>query len=291
MAIRNHIVPAFGSTALARLSAVQLQALYAAMLREGFAPATVAHAHAVIHKALKTALRLGHFTRNVADLVSAPSARKHQREMVSLTPEQAHTLLDAARGERLEALYVLAVSTGMRLGEMLALKWEAVDLDGAILDVRHTLHHEAAGAWRLTTPKTAKSRRRIDLPSLAVEALRAHRTRQLEERLRAGEGWEEHRFIFTRNDGEPLRGTHVLERHFRPLLRRAGLPAIRIHDLRHTAATLLLSEGVNIKAVSETMGHSDIAITLGIYGHLLPTMQKDVTRAMDRVLGARQARA
>jgi integrase len=282
--VRVHLIPALGSTRLLKLSAQQVQAFYAAKRREGrLAPASIAHLHAVLHSALEQAERLGLVPRNVADLVKAPRPSA-EHEMHVLTPEQAQTLLDAASGDRLEALYVLALTTGMRLGELLALRWRDVDLDTATLHVLHTLHHEQFGAWKLTRPKTAKSRLRIALTPRAVEALHSRRVRQAEERLALGEAWADHGFIFTRQDGEPLRGTHVLERGFHPLLQRAGLPLIRFHDLRHTCATLLLVQNVPAKVVSELLGHSSVAITLDRYSHVLPSMQQSAAAAMEQVL-------
>src|SRR5262249_31673586 len=152
-------------------------------------------------------------------------------------------LLTAAEGNRLEALYVLALNTGMRTGEMLALQWPEVDLDGGTLRVRRTLHHAKGGMWHLTPPKTAKWVRELRLTADTMDALRAHHARQLAERM-AAETWEDHGFVFTWRDGEPMRGTNVLQNDFRPLLKRAGLPPIRLHDLRHTAATLLLGAGI-----------------------------------------------
>ena len=268
-----------------RLSAQHMQAFYAAMLENGLAPATVKYLHVVLHAALDQAVRLNIIPRNVTDLVTPP--RPSRREMQILTPEQAQTFLAAVCGRRLEALYVLALTTGMRQGELLALRWRDVDLDAARLHVSNTLHFGTKGVWRLGSPKTAQSRRRVDLAPMAVEALRAHRTRQLEERLLVGPDWHDHDFVFPRGDGEPLRGMQVTHRDFQPLLERAGLPCIRFHDLRHTAATLLLLANVPAKVVSELLGHSNVGITLNLYSHVLPSMQRDAANAMQRMLSAR----
>ena len=281
LAVRVHLIPALGGVRLARLSAQQVQGLYAAKLTAGLAPATVAHLHAVLHRALRAAERLTLVARNVAELVSAPRPQEH--EMHVLTFEQAQQFLEAARGDPLEALYALALTTGMRQGELLALQWEDVDLDGRVIHVRHTLQHGSAGTWTLGTPKTAKSRREVELNPSTVEALRAHRTAQLEARLAAGPLWQDHGLVFTRGDGEPMRGTHLLQRHFHPFLKRAGLPMIRFHDLRHTAATQLLLLGINSKVVQERLGHSNVGITLDRYSHVLPGMQRDAALAMERL--------
>jgi integrase len=282
--IRSHLVPAMGRVKLAKVTPQHLERLYADLLQRGLAPASVAHLHAVVHKALTTAHRQHLVPQNVADLVTAPSARKHRREMQVLSAEQANVLLVAARGDRLEALYVLALSTGARLGELLALRWGDVDFGSGVLEIAHSLHYDAGGAWALTSPKTAKGKRRIELTEGALRALKQHERRQKAERLAAGPAWQDHRFIFTRATGEPLRGTHILERQFRPLLQRAGLPPVRFHDLRHTAASLLLADGVHVLVVSQLLGHSDISMTLGVYAHLNPTMQRTARTSMERLL-------
>lgn len=291
VALRKHLIPGLGRVRLSQLSAQQVQTFYAAKLKAGrdsaaqLSEATVAHLHAILHHALDDALRLGAVPRNVADLVTPPRARR--REIAPLTPDQARQLLDAARGDRYECLYVLAVSTGMRLGELLALTWQDVDLDSGAVYVRHSLHHQRGGKWVLTTPKTESSRRRIRLSPLAIEALHAQRPRELAKRMALGpvRAGADHGFVFTRpTDSEPLRGTHLLAHHFRPLLKRAGLPAIRFHDLRHTAATLALIEHLPTKMVSEMLGHSSTAITDDLYAHMTPDAHRDVAEAMQRIL-------
>jgi integrase len=176
-------------------------------------------------------------------------------------------LLEAARGDRLEALYVLAVHTGMRQGELLALKWEHVDLDAGVLRVRGT--------------KTARSRRTVKLSQTALDALTSHLTRQLGEIDRVGNAWRENGLVFASEIGAPLNRHNLTQRSFRPLLERAGLPRVRFHDLRHTCATILLSKGVHAKFVQELLGHATIAIPLDTYSHVLPGMGGSTADAMD----------
>lgn len=288
--MRLHVVPTLGKLPLAKLTAPHLQRLYAAKLTEGLSPTTVNNCiHTVIHHALEDAMRMSLVPRNVADLVTPP--RPAKTEMRPFTPEEVQRLLRAAEGDRLEAFYTLMIHTGLRLGEALALHWADVDLDGAhpALSIKYTLYHPRGkrGEYILSEPKTAKSRRRIDLNHTTIEALRRHRVRQLEERLALGEAWIDGDFVFTRFDGEPLRGVHVLQRHFHPLLQRAGLPQRRLHDLRHTAATLLLLGNVPVKVVSELLGHSSVSITLDRYSHVLPSMGRDAASAMERMLAAK----
>lgn len=281
-AIRTHIVPALGSIRLTKLSAQHLQRFYAEKLASGLAPATVAHLHAIMHRALDAAARLDLVTRNVADLVTPPRAARH--EMHFLTVEQAQALLTGVRGDRLEALYILALVIGARQGELLALRWQDVDLDAGTLRIEHTLHFERAGMWRLAAPKTERSRRLIEVPSRAVEALRTHRTRQLAERLQMGEAWGQYDFVFTNVIGDPLRGTHLLERHFLPLLEHLELPRIRWHDLRHTCVSLAVRQGVPVPTISQMLGHSTPSMTYDVYAHVLPGMQKAATQAIQEAL-------
>jgi integrase len=196
--------------------------------------------------------------------------------MQALAPDQVIRLLAAAKDDRLEALYVLAVTTGLRQGELLGLQWEDVDFPGAALHVRHTLHELNGRLW-IGEPKTKRACRQVDLPAIAVVALRGHRERMLIEDRSDG-------LVFCDTQGGPLRKSNLLRRSFLPLLKRAGLPAIRFHDLRHTAATLLLAQGVHPKIVQERLGHSNIALTLDTYSHVLPGMGREAASKLDALL-------
>ena len=280
--VRVHIIPELGKVPLVKLTPQQIQRAYAKKLGEGLSPTTVHHMHAVLHKALDKALRLGLVQRNVSDMVDVPRMQHH--EMTTLSEEQVALLLDVARGDRLEALYVLAVVTGMRQGELLALKWRDVDLDLGRLQVRATLQQVSGGGFVFAEPKTDFSRRTIALSLVAVDALRAHRERQREERAHLGEIWEDLDLVFPNSLGRPIDGINLLKYWFFPLLKRAGLPRMRFHDLRHTAATLLLGRSINPKIVSEMLGHSHVSVTLGIYSHVTPHMQQQAADAMDAAL-------
>jgi integrase len=187
-------------------------------------------------------------------------------------------------------MYILALSTRMREGELLALSWSDIDFDRGILQITHSLQ-EGAGPVRrvLDEPKTPHSRRRIALSQSAMQALSLHQRRQEEERNRSGELWDpSYDLVFPNTLGRPLDPVHLRVRQFYPLLRKAGLPFIRFHDLRHTAATLLLRRGVNPKVVSEMLGHANISITLDVYSHVTPDMQEAAAQVMDEVLHTRQ---
>ncbi len=278
--IRVHIVPAIGATSLAKLTPQRLQELYADRRVAGLSPASVRQLHAILHRAFKQGMRWGVLVRNPADAVTPPRVERH--EMRALDPEQVMTLVDAARGERLEALIVLAVTGGLRQGELLALRWRDIDLEGAALQIHGTLQ-PTKGGFVVAPPKTARSRRQVALSMVAVEALRRHRARQIEERLQTGPAWEQPDLVFANEAGAYIDGRNM--RHFLdPLVARAGLPRIRFHDLRHSAATLMLSRGVHAKIVSEMLGHSQIAITLDLYSHVTPTMQRTATAEIDAAL-------
>ncbi|MBC5823364.1 MAG: site-specific integrase [Candidatus Eremiobacteraeota bacterium] len=235
-----------------------------------------------LHKALKQALRWRLVATNACEAVDKP--RTSHKPMKVLDAEQTRQFLEAAKFDRLRALYVLALATGMRQGELLGLQWEDVHLDERSLSVRHTLTRtygkarEEGKTFELTEPKTDAGRRRIDLPNVAVRALKEHRARMLAEGLRASP------FVFCSIDGNPLVKGNVVNRSFRPILKRANLPDIRFHDLRHTAATLMLKCNVHPKIVQSTLGHANVAITLNVYSHVLPTMQREAADKLDAIL-------
>lgn len=281
--MRVHVIPALGKAPLAKLTPQRLQALYADRLASGRSPTTVRHIHAVLHTALEQAVKWGLVMRNVADLVDAPHMRR--KEMLVLNANHARTFLATAQGDRLEALYTMALTTGMREGELLALRWRDLDLEASHVQVRNTLQKLPGEPPVIAPAKTDYSRRKIMLSDATVEALRRHRTRQMAERLALGSAWEDWELVFSTTIGTPLSGKNLLDRGLRPLLKLAGLPPLRFHDLRHTCATLLLLQGVHPKVVSEMLGHSNVGFTLQTYSHVLPDMQKQATEAMDRLFG------
>ena len=219
--------------------------------------------------------------RNVTDAAKAP--RPAPQEIRPLDLKQAKALLEAARTDRFEALYVLAVTTGMHQGELLGLRWEDVDLQNGLVWIRRTLTRNG-GRLLLGEPKTKRSRRTVRLTNTAVEALRVHLRRQLDEVERLGDLYEDRGLVFATQRGTLLNPTNLRNRSFAPLLKKAALPAIRFHDLRHTCATLLLGRNVNPKVVSEMLGHATIAITLDTYSHVLPDMQDHAARVLEDAL-------
>ncbi len=280
--VSRYVVPAIGRVQLKKLSAMQIQGMYRAMLDRGLSPRTVQYTHAVLHRALKQAVRWGLIPRNVSEDVDRP--RLLREEMRPLDRAQARRLLAVAHevGDRFEALYVLAIHTGMRPGELLGLKWEDVDLGASSGSLRV---NRALSGGKLATPKTKRSRRRIELGTGSVAALKAHRKRQLEERLQRAEFWQDHGLVFPSIVGTPLSHRNVV-RAFKGLLKHAGLPEeTRLYDLRHTCATLLLGSNVHPKFVQELLGHASISLTLDTYSHVLKGMDGGIGGAMDEALG------
>jgi integrase len=275
-AVEKHINPILGGLQLAKLAPAAVQAMVGKLEANGKGTDTRRIARIVLHRACKQALRWGMIPRNPVDAVEAP--RVARREMHVWTTEQAQAFLGAAKGDRLEALYVVALDSGMRLGELLGLQWAAIDLqaDNPYLMVKSTLQ-EVGGILALAEPKTSKSRRRIALSRVAIDALWDHKRRALAAGQADG-------FVFRDSRGGPLRRSHFHANQFKPLLKRAKVPAIRFHDLRHTMGSAWLAANVHPKVVQERLGHSTISVTMDIYSHVLPTMHQEAADHMGKLL-------
>jgi len=275
-----HIIPALGTVPLQRLTAAQLNALYADLLaggrcdgKGGLSARTVAYVHVTIRKALAEAVRWQLLTRNVADQATPPR-RQPSGELRTWSAAELRAFLGHVEGDRLYAAYVLAATTGLRRGELLGLRWRDLDLTAGRLSVTQTLI-SVTYAVSFSAPKTQAGRRSVALDPATVAALRAHRVAVLEERLALGLGAPaEDGLVFTTMDSAPLHPRQFSGR-FDRLVKAAGLPRIRFHDLRHTHATLSLQAGIHPKVVSERLGHSTIAITLDTYSHAIPAMQEE----------------
>jgi integrase len=276
---RVHIKPTLGRVKLKTLTPAQVRGLYRKKLDSGLAPRTVNYIHTTLHKALKDAVADGLIPRNATDAVKPP--RPEKPEIRPLTQDQARTLLVSAKDDRYYSLYVLALHCGLREGELLGLKWEDVDLNTGKLSVRRTLSETRTG-HRFEKPKNDKGRS-VKLSQRTIDALRSHRTRQKGERQVAAK-WEDMGLVFPTTTGTTMSCTNLLGRHFKPLLRRAGLPDIRLHDLRHTCATMLLKMGQHPKYVHELLGHANISITLDTYSHVIEGMGDGLADAMDGAL-------
>lgn len=272
--VRCHLVPHIGAVKLDKLNREHVKRLDAEMAKAKKSPRTRQFAYTILRKALDEAMRSGYITRNPAALVKRPTSRR--KVFQPFDQDQARRFLEAAAEDRLHALYVLAIATGMRQGELFALQWKNIDLESGRLSVRHTLQDQA-GKLVLGEPKTQKGNRLIKLPEAARQALVDHRQRMLAEGIAS-------EWVFCDRDGGPLRAGNVHRRSFKPLLKKAGVPEIRFHDLRHTAATLMLLAGVHPKVVQEILGHAQISVTLDTYSHVLPSMQDEAASAMNAIL-------
>ncbi|MCX6022161.1 MAG: tyrosine-type recombinase/integrase [Chloroflexi bacterium] len=284
--VRLHLAPELGKIALVKLTPQQVQAVIKKKLAAGLGPRRVQYIHAVLRMALEKALKWGLAARNVAKLVDAPSVPRH--EVQPLTPDQARQFLDAVKDNRFEALYMVALSLGLRQAEIFGLRWADMDLDAGTLRVTVSLQR-LGGTYRLVAPKTQKSRRLLSLPNATVAALRAHRVRQRDERQQAGDAWEDWQgtgLVFATATGGPLQGATITQNLHR-LLERAGLPRVRFHDLRHTAASLLLAQGVAPRMIMEVLGHNQISTTMDIYAHVMPAAMREAADRMDAMLAAR----
>jgi integrase len=238
--------------------------------------------HALLHLALEKAVKTGLVARNVTALTDPPSVNHQERP--TWTAAQARQFLEAIVGDPLEALYITAMYTGMREGELLALRWSNVDLKEGVLQVRESLSY-VRGTFLFTTPKTRRSRRDILLAEEVREAMQMHRSRQLTWKMSHRDAWDESlNLVFPNGAGHPIGASNLLARSFYPLIEQAGLPRIHFHDLRHTFAHIARREGVSTTAISEGMGHENEGTTDRFYGHVAPELQVRVVEAMTRAL-------
>lgn len=281
--LRRYVREALGSKKLSHLRPLDIQQVYSEMQERGLSARIVRYTHAVLSSALKQAVRWGMLTRNPASLVQLP--KQTRTEMRSLSGEEAGQFLKALAGNPYAVLFKFALATGMRPEEYFALQWKDVDLTHGTVTVQRALIWRKGGGWYFEEPKTARSRRTIPLPVSLSKELREHKRRQNEERLRLGSAWEVNDLVFCTAFGTPLSLQNLSVRHFKPAIKAAGLPkTIRLYDLRHSCATLLLLAGENPKVVSERLGHASITLTLDTYSHVLPDMQRGAAEKLERVL-------
>ncbi len=276
----RRLTSVLGDIPLRNLTPGLLQAAYAALLEQGFSKRTVEKTHAVLHRALDQAMHWGLTSRNPAEVVSPP--RSVRREMTALSGNQLQRLLQATTGSQWHPLWVLLGTSGLRLGEALGLHWQDIDMPGRRLAVRCAPQRQRGRGLVLVPPKTPRSRRTIYLSELAHGALEEQHENQLDRRNSA-KRWNESGLVFTNRTGGGLE-QGVAERALVKALAEAGLPRVRVHDLRHTTASLLLAAGTHPKLVQDLLGHSTITLTLDTYSHLTQPLHEQVTRTMDHVL-------
>jgi integrase len=268
--LHRYIVPTIGSLRLHQVTPVAIQGVYAGMLERGLSARTVRYAHAVLRSALQQAVKWLLLPSNPADAVDLP--KQAQGRAAALTEAEAARFLAAVAGREHHVFFALLLGTGLRPGEALALRWSDLDLGNDVLRVSRGAR-KVGRAWLFSEPKTAASRRSVDIPT-DLSTMLAGLPRHYE-------------LVFANADGDPVDYRGVVQHHFKPALERAGLPSsLRVYDLRHTHATLLLLAGVHPKIVSERLGHADISLTLNTYSHVLPGMQREGAAKLNAMLFA-----
>jgi integrase len=288
--VDGYVVPRIGSRQLGALTPGQLNTLYADLLVDGrrlsgsrspgLSPKTVRHVHTLLHKAFSDAVRWGSLSRNPADRAEPPRPRTPEMKVWDVA--QLRGFLSHVQADRLGPVWLLMATTGMRRGEVVGLRWSDVDLDGARISIVQT-HVLVNRRVIVSEPKTLKGRRSVALDPATVGALRQLRRRQLEERLAQGEFWTDTGLVAIHEDGTPI-NPRLFSSWFAQHARAAGLPPIRLHDLRHSYATAALAAGIPAKIVSERLGHANISITLDTYSHVLPNMQEKAAEQVAQLI-------
>jgi len=281
--IHLHIIPALGHIPVQKLTMRQVQ-MFCSKLQETLGPGRVKNIMSLLHGALEHAVQEGLVARNVSHGVKLPRQETTERHVLTL--EQASKLFEATSQHWLKVLFAVAVTTGLRRGELVSLKWQDLDIEKRTLQVQRNLIKPRRQPLRESGPKTPRSKRKITLPVFVMELLQEHRKNQEKMCHEAGDTWQEKGLIFCNEHGDYF-GLIRLERALHRLLATANLPQMRLHDLRHSAFTILLSMGVPAKVVQEIAGHSNINTTLGIYGHVIPGMHENAMGIWDNELGER----
>jgi integrase len=281
--LKRYVRPLLGSQKLSDVRSLDVQSVYSAMAERKLSPRTIRYTHAIINSAFRQAMKWNMLVRNPCDAVDLP--RKERKEMQALSKDEVGRFLMAAEGDTHQALFAFAITTGMRPEEYLALKWSDLNLDERTATVTRTLVWRKGGGWYFGEPKTSRSRRTVTFPESVAKALRTHRAKQAELKLKMGESYAKDNLVFATVDGTPVNARNLTLRHFKPCLRRAGLSdTLRLYDLRHTCATLLLAANEHPKIVSERLGHASITLTLDTYSHVLPSMQQAASDKLERLL-------
>lgn len=280
--MKKYVRPKLGGLKLSDIQEHQIQQLYGEMSRKGLSPKTIRDTHFVLSSALKQAVKWKMLIQNPCDLCELPRVEK--KEMKCFSVEEAKMFWDNLSQSKWCALFMLIIETGMRPEEYFGLQWNDINFEQKCLNIKRVVvERKKGGGFYFAETKTNKSRRRIPLSTPVLSALKNHRRNQLEERMKLGAGYQNLDLVFASQLGTPLQRKNFTDRHFKPLLEKCGLPKIRLYDLRHTMATLLLSEDVNPKIVQERLGHSSIVQTLDTYSHVLPTMQDEATAKLENL--------
>lgn len=279
--INKHIIPRIGDVPVKELNLARIERFYREMIEAGVGIRTIRYNHAILHKALAKAVYFGLVLPNPAHEAALPRLR--QSEMQILDESQISLFLIASASSKYHALYHLAITTGLREGELFGLRWSDLQWTSGVLHVQRQLQKLPRKGWSFVEPKTRAGRRSIQLGEGALQVLREHKLRQEQQKLFAGSSWQEHNLIFPCSVGTPSDPSN-LRKDFLRILEQAGLPKLRFHDLRHTAASLLLNHNVPVIVVSNMLGHSKPSVTLDVYGHLMNGMQGEAARIMDALV-------
>lgn len=288
---KRYVEPAMGRKRLSDIQPLDVQSLYSSLQEKGLSARTVRYTHAILNSALKQAVKWGLMPRNPAAMAELPKMIRN--EMRALSPLEAAQFLEACDNDRWGIVFQLALATGMRPEEYLGLKWSDIDLERGIVTVQRTLcWRRKGGGYYFGEPKTSRSRRSIILPSSVRDALIEHRKKnQSTEAAAVARNDQILDLVFATSEGTPLMPRNLLKRHFKPILKSANLPeTIRLYDLRHSCATLLLTAEENPKVVSERLGHANITLTLDTYSHVLPSMQQAASDKLEQMLFASKSR-
>lgn len=280
--IEKHVVPEIGSIRLQELQPIHLQALYARLLEKGLSPRMAQLTHAILHRALKHAVLWQMLQRNPADAVQPPKPKRPETK--ALTKDDVERLLKALEGHRDYALVYTAIYTGMRRGELLAIRWSDVELEAGVITVEQGLVITRRGV-EFSQPKTVGSRRSVPIPKSVCDVLKRHRKEQLQQRLAAGPTWHDSDLVFASPDGRP-QNPATFSGRFGYTMKQLGFAGLRFHDLRHTHASLLLSLGVHPKVIQERLGHTVITTTMDIYAHVMPTLQRHAAEGLDTLFAS-----
>lgn len=291
VAINLHVIPELGHVQIQQLSPDRLDLFYAHLVAKGLSAKTVRNIHVVIHRALGDAVRKNLVPRNVAAAADPPQLnRANREEMRTWTPEQLRKFFDGIAEHRLAAAYVLAATTGMRRGEILGVRWRDVDFKARRLQVQQTV---LSVEYKITVgrPKTRRGERKIALDAETIRMLTDHRSAQRREKELLGAGYHDHGLVFAREDGSPVHPDYFSQT-FDRAVKRLQLPKIRLHDLRHTHATLGLAAGIHVKVMSDRLGHATTSFTQDIYMHAIPAVEEDAAdQIADLVFGVKNAEA
>lgn len=280
--LKRYVREKLGNRKLSDIKPFDIQKLYNQLTENGYSPRTVRYVHAILSSAFSQSVKWQMLIANPCNIVDLP--RQQKTEMKAFSPEQAKRFLEAAKDDKHGLIFAFALASGMRPEEYLALQWKDIDFEKHTATVQRTLIWRKGGGWYFSEPKTAKSRRTLPMPESLFLKLKTYKIRQAEAMLKLGQSYERNNFVFATDEGKPIRYGNLTKRHFHRILEQADLKGFRLYDLRHSTATLLLSEGINPKIVSERLGHASIVLTLDTYSHVLPDMQKEATSKLGQVL-------